>query len=179
MVELNNAEIKKPVLLESELEKKLKSENINPIDILKKINELSTRVTELYFAPKSFEKDGKIYEALGVRVARYVILKPLDLLMGRFSPYRVPFWRNPRSQRTINKLDMVNKYSEMIHLLLLSQCVLTIISGVTHERYDVAAAGLGFGVANAYLAMLQRYVRPAIYELKQRIKDRSVHSLKT
>lgn len=116
---------------------------------------LDPPLPERFFAIREFERSGRLYEMLGVRLVKRAVRRgPLHL----FNPkLRMPAERTPAR---LHELEQRMREPETGHAWLFA--AMTLVAGHAAIRGWWAAAGwtMAFNVAlNAYPAMLQRYNR--------------------
>jgi hypothetical protein len=137
---------------------------------------------DYYFQPKDWEKDGKIYERMGIKkVADFVA-----------DPNRVPELKTNSLQQTNNYylksptlaqmqiFEHHSRWNEIIHLkgFAMSTGLTALDAGIIHYTEPTeavyalfCAAGVVLGalaVAELYLVMLQRYNRARIVRIQER-----------
>jgi Glycosyl-4,4'-diaponeurosporenoate acyltransferase len=106
-------------------------------------------------ALRAFERDGRVYELLGVRVAKGLLRRgPLTL----FAPdLHLPTEQTPA---TVAGLDERMRQAEALHEILLVVTLAVVVNAAVRGWRDAAGWTLLFNVlANGYPAMLQRYNR--------------------
>ena len=107
-------------------------------------------------ALRAFERDGRVYELLGVRVAKGLLRRgPL----AAFAPdeLRLPAEPTPAS---LAGLDAWMRQAEAVHEILLVVTLAVVVNAAVRGWWDAAGWTLLFNVlGNGYPAMLQRYNR--------------------
>lgn len=106
-------------------------------------------------ALRAFERDGRVYELLGVRVAKGLLRRgPLAV----FAPdLHLPAEPTPA---TVADLDERMRQAEALHEILLVVTLAVVVNAATRGWWGAAGWTLLFNVlANGYPAMLQRYNR--------------------
>jgi glycosyl-4,4'-diaponeurosporenoate acyltransferase len=106
-------------------------------------------------ALRAFERDGRVYELLGVRVVKSLLRRgPLAV----FAPdLRLPTDPTPA---TVGELDERMRQAEAVHEILLVVTLAVVVNEAARGWWGAAGWTLLFNVlANAYPAMLQRYNR--------------------
>jgi hypothetical protein len=105
---------------------------------------------------RAFERDGHLYELLGVRVAKGLLRRgPLAV----FGPQelRLPAEPTPAS---LAGLDAWMRQAEAVHEILLVVTLAVVVNAAVRGWWDAAGWTLLFNVlGNGYPAMLQRYNR--------------------
>ena len=106
-------------------------------------------------ALRTFERDGRVYELLGVRVVKSLLRRgPLAV----FAPdLHLPADPTPA---TVGELDERMRQAEAVHEILLVVTLAVVVNAAARGWWGAAGWTLLFNVlANAYPAMLQRYNR--------------------
>ena len=106
-------------------------------------------------ALRAFERDGRVYELLGVRVAKSLLRRrPLAV----FAPdLHLPAEPTPA---TVADLDERMRQAEALHEILLVVTLAVVANAATRGWWGAAGWTMLFNVlANGYPAMLQRYNR--------------------
>lgn len=116
---------------------------------------LGLRLPESVVRLRAIEQRGRLYELLGVRVAKRVLRRgPLSVFSRdmRLSGERTP--------AAITRLESQMRFAEATHLVVLLAVVPVIVHAVARGWWAAAGWTLLFDVlVNAYPAMLQRYNR--------------------
>jgi hypothetical protein len=114
-----------------------------------------------YYRPRAWERNGRVYERLGVRVAKY-------LLTSRV-------WRNPaflfrsRGDRMLAALDDTLREAETGHVLAFGAMLFFTVYALAHTWWEIAGWLTCFNVlVNGYPILLQRYNRGRLEELRRR-----------
>ena len=113
------------------------------------------RLPERYFAIRSFERSGRLYEAVGVRVVKWAVRRgPLHL----FNPHlRLP--RDPTAAG-LRHLERRMREPETAHVWLFVMMLAVAGHALVRGWWAAAAWTMLFNVVlNAYPVMLQRYNR--------------------
>lgn len=111
----------------------------------------------------AWERDGKIYERLGVRW-----IKTHGIDMSRIMPRTFPKQNTmSRDRAHLNRLVLEMCNAELVHwiLVLLSPAFALLIEG----WYGVAIS-IGYALSNLSSIMIQRYNRPRIVMILERLK---------
>ena len=106
-------------------------------------------------ALRAFERDGRVYELLGVRVAKRLLRRgPLAVFAP---PLHLPAEPTPAS---LAGLDEQMRQAEAVHEILLVGTLAVVVNAAVRGWWDAAGWTLLFNVlGNGYPAMLQRYNR--------------------
>jgi hypothetical protein len=113
------------------------------------------RLPERYHALRGFERDGRLYELLGVRLVKRVLRRgPLAV----FNPdLHLPAERTPRS---LARLDQRMRDAEASHFILLIPTLGIVANAIVRRWWGAAGWTLLFDIfMNGYPVMLQRYNR--------------------
>ncbi|MFP3908093.1 MAG: hypothetical protein ACLFWR_13775, partial [Acidimicrobiales bacterium] len=128
---------------------------------------LGPSLPERYFEIRGFERSGRLYEALGVRLVKRAVRRgPLHL----FNPQlRMP--AEPTSAR-LHELEQRMREPETGHAWLFATMALVASHAAVHGWWPAAAWTMAFNVAlNAYPIMLQRYNRRWLLERIERDQE--------
>lgn len=115
---------------------------------------------ESFFEIRRFERNGRLYELLGVRVVKWAVRRgPLHW----FNPHlRLPAERTPEQLR---RLEERMREPEAAHTWLFAAMVLISVHALARGWWEAAAWTMVFNVAlNIYPVMLQRYNRRWLLE---------------
>lgn len=106
-------------------------------------------------ALRAFERDGRVYELLGVRVVKWLLRRgPLAVFAPKM---RVPAERTPGA---LAGLDEQMRQAEALHEILLVVSLAVVVNAAVRGWWDAAGWTLLFNIlVNGYSAMLQRYNR--------------------
>jgi Glycosyl-4,4'-diaponeurosporenoate acyltransferase len=116
---------------------------------------LALRLPGRFHSLSAVERDGRVYEFLGVRVAKRLLRRgPLAV----FAPgLRLPAQPTPV---TLARLDERMREAEAVHGILLIATLAVVVHAAVRGWWDAAGWTLLFDVlVNGYPAMLQRYNR--------------------
>lgn len=120
----------------------------------------------LYFAPKPWEKNGKLYELLGVKLfSKYFPNAGSYWIRKGREPKRVKSGRSEDLERFIGHTKSVESAHGVIALPL---AVFTIYSAFIGAPYSAAVFGALNFVANFYPIISQRYNRNRAIQLRER-----------
>jgi hypothetical protein len=125
---------------------------------------------ELYFRPKPFERGGRLYEWMGVRLFKQFVVW-LGPIMGarRDRPNGYFLW--DRSAAGISAFERKTRRSEVVHLIGIGVPVIAIASRLSGDSSDtgvIVVMGVLF-VVNLPPVLLQRYTRARIYPLLKKM----------
>jgi hypothetical protein len=114
-----------------------------------------------YYRPREWERRGRVYERLGVRVAKYLLTRRV--------------WRNPafyfesRGDRLLAALEDTLREAETGHVLAFVAMLLFTAYALAHAWWDLAGWLICFNVlVNGYPILLQRYNRGRLEEIRRR-----------
>lgn len=151
-----------------------------------RLKEALDKVSEWYFRPKSFEKSGRLYETLGVRVVNKIYLKTIGKLRSKLVLIMSGRDRylDDHSDKSLRKLEKEKRILETIHIVyfilysfVFSIFIFPAIPLLTLEKVLTVFIVLQL-IANVYPIMLYRYVRTRIYKiLEYRESKRKVQTI--
>ena len=151
----------------SDLERQLHSEADTPFEresFWHKAGDIGKYILDLYFKPKSFERSGKIYEALGVRQFKKFMFNGdyMNALLKKFD-HNYKLIRNKSYARD---REVATRIFEGVHIGGCSIMVYCLIYSLADGDYKNAAINTALNtVVNIYPTMLQRYNRARIYNI--------------
>ncbi|MCK4650444.1 hypothetical protein KAT36_04410 [Candidatus Pacearchaeota archaeon] len=132
-----------------------------------------------YFAPKSFERSGKLYEILGVRQFKKLAMGTLGKLRKRGGDGEEPsnyFIGRKRDLSSLKKFEIGTRINETIHAPFTIYFGHKLIESLGENNYGVAIiSGIGL-LTNGYCTMLQRYNRGRIYNTLNKFAGKPRHS---
>jgi len=132
--------------------------------------------TDWYFAPKSFERSGKLYEALGVRQFKKLIMGTVGRLfkkMGMDETTGTYFIGKERNKKTIKQYELMARINETIHAPFTAYFGYKLAEDLGNNNYSGA---IGDGIAlliNGYCTMVQRYNRARVYNTLDKLAERT------
>lgn len=134
------------------------------------------KVTYLYFQPKGWEKDGRLYESLGIKHFKFFV-PTYGSLVAKYAR-KLGFEGLVSNRHEMASYEKMTRVNESIHLTVGSLTIPSIISSINsgHIESALAQTGLLLVLFNLYPIMLQRYNRSRIYralELKNRLDARA------
>ena len=134
---------------------------------------LGQKVLDLYFRPKSIErwKDGKMYEFLGIRMFRKVVVG-LGHFFGLDNTKENSYFISDTSTEGLRAFEKRTRRSEAIHFPITIYLTYGIIMALAEGKYAVAYVAAFCWVLNGYPSMLQRYNRIRIESVLNRMKSR-------
>ena len=104
---------------------------------------------------RAVERDGRVYELLGVRVAKWLLRR--GPLTGLAPELRLPAERTPAA---VAGLDARMRQAEAVHAIMLVVTLAVVVNAAVRRWWGAAGWTLLFNVLfNVYPAMLQRYNR--------------------
>lgn len=121
-----------------------------------------------YYQPQTWEKEGKVYEWVGVRPAKRLVSSRAWRLFNK------DFQFKRRGPGMLDELDDALRNAETGHLLaLLIMGVLTLYA-LTQQWWDAVGWLLLFNILiNGYPIMIQRYNRLRLHQVRQRQQKRA------
>jgi len=128
------------------------------------------RYTDWYFAPKSFERSGRLYESLGVKPFKKLVMGTVGRPLKRDQASNY-FIGRPLNNRAMKRYELMTRLNETIHAPFTAFAIYIISEWIEKGNYgDVIFGAIPF-LINGYSTMLQRYNRARIYEtIKKREK---------
>jgi hypothetical protein len=113
------------------------------------------RLPERYHRLRGFERDGHLYELVGVRVVKGLLRR------GPFAAFNpglhLPAERTPKN---LARLDQRMRDAEASHFILLVLTLAVVVNALVRRWWSAAASTLVFDILmNGYPVMLQRYNR--------------------
>lgn len=138
---------------------------------------LFRKATDLYFMPKSFEKSGKLYEALGVKHFKKLCIAPIiNMARKILDQDRVDIPNNyliwDFSEDGLRKFDYATRLNELVHMPAAIICAHSVIKQLSEGDYNGAAFTGFISLINAYAAMTQRYNRARIYNTVEKMQKK-------
>ena len=130
--------------------------------IMSRLEHIADRLSEAYFSEKAFEKDGRIYEKIGIRKFKSKFMDG-----GRFNIDR-------SLGRREGLMQLVQKTKSKESINLASTALLTILSAYSLSREDYASATLCASlnlIVNFYPIAAQRYNRGKALKILQNIDE--------
>lgn len=132
--------------------------------------------TDWYFAPKSFERSGKLYEALGVRPFKKLVMGTfgkLHKILGADKTGSNYFIGQDRSKRGLKKFEAETRFNEFVHAPFTAYCGYKLAEDLGNNNYSGAIVdGIGL-LINGYCTMLQRYNRARVYNTLDKLAERT------
>ena len=130
------------------------------------------KLTNWYFAPKSFEKDGKLYEALGVEKFKKLVLMTAGQLVKlvfkeNLGPYFIGSYKEI-NEKTIKKHELWARFNELIHITLNIPLLHGLVENLGNDNYSSAIECIIALLINNYCVMLQRYNRVRIFNILEK-----------
>ena len=139
------------------------------------------RVTDWYFEPKSFERSGKLYESLKIRLFKKLIMGSVGFAFKKAGKNDVPrtyFVGKQRTGDSLKTYELFARINEMIHVPLAVTMSYYCLEKISNDDYSGAIVSGFFAVLNAYCVMLQRYNRARVYNtLDKLIENESAGEL--
>jgi hypothetical protein len=120
---------------------------------------ISPRLPDAFHRLRPFELDGRVYERLGVRIAKRLLRRgPLAV----FNPgLHMPAERTPEQ---LARLEQKMRDAEASHAILFVATLPVVLNAAGRGWWVAAACTLGFDVlVNGYPVMLQRYNRARLH----------------
>jgi hypothetical protein len=119
-------------------------------------------IAELYFRPKKWEGNGKIYEVFGVLIFKNFVIK-LGRKTGQKSNQPNNYYLWDKSMEGIKLFERKTRYNELMHAVGI---ILPIVGLVMYHNDLFTKVILWFVlIVNIHPFLLQRYNRIRIYKL--------------
>lgn len=119
---------------------------------------------DYYFRPKFFERDGRLYEKIGVRLFRKIA--PWGDYMNKLLRKKSPGYKNIDGKQSAKNWEKFTRITEGGHIAIYSAELGFTIYALLEINYAVGAIFGGITtVTNVYTIMLQRYNRARIYNI--------------
>ena len=127
------------------------------------------KLIELYLTPRFWERNGKLYKFLGIKVFKKYVPTSGDYVRRRFGATLIRI----KSIEDVREYEKHTRASELAHVTLflatVPLMVLYLILGVVGPFWSLVVANL---LINIYPVMLQRYNRARIYKIIARYDNR-------
>lgn len=128
---------------------------------------------EQYYATKDFERTGRVYELLGVRLFKWLVYRgPFRV----FSPnMRLSRFSEGRDPHTLRRLEHYTREGEASHVLVFVLVLPFAGYAALRGWLDAVVWLMAFNVIlNIYPVILQRYHRNRLQKLLQKLATRTV-----
>ena len=132
------------------------------------------KATDIYFKPRSFEKSGRIYERLGIKPFRKLVIGTAGRVVKSvgFDKSAGTYFIGKGSEKDIGAYETLARLNEVIHAPFTVFAVGIIAQKIAEENLSgIILAGTGF-LFNGYCTMLQRYNRARAYKVLERRGER-------
>jgi hypothetical protein len=153
----------------SVLERELYQENVSEPDNRRFLD----RMTDWYFRPKSFERSGKFYEALGTKKFKRLVAGIGKKIVGDRkldTPNNYFIWDT--TSDGLKKFDYKTRMNEAIHLFWGACSGVVAANDFLKEKPILGGITCGLAVLNAYCVMTQRYNRARLHNVIDRIEEK-------
>ena len=157
----------------SPLEREIYQESPKSINI-EKTKSFWKKLDDLYFQPKFFEKSGKLYEALGIKLFRKYFPNGGSWWTKRGQPSMV----EGRKKEDLEKFILLTKILEGMHAFGFLPCYASLTAKAL-EYEDYAGVGVGILImgVNLYPIMSQRYNRNKANKMLEILKQREARKI--
>lgn len=145
-------------LLSMEKQVKISKTMEKPQEKTEKPQLLPARKYDWYFEPKSFEKSGKLYEILGVKIFQKLLFGLKEIYSLDAAGGILPFEKSTRV------LEAIHIVEGSIVAVITAGCI----------AFKILPASLGISIniiANIYPIMLQRYNRARVYGILEKKQE--------
>ncbi|HLC52822.1 MAG TPA: hypothetical protein VJI98_06260 [Candidatus Nanoarchaeia archaeon] len=124
-------------------------------------------MSDVYFEPKSFERSGRLYESLGVRYFKKLVMGTMGRLGKKIGKHRFAnnyfLGQEDRSVDALKRFDTGTRFNEGVHLFFSLYSSIDAAYNFIVDKPGVAMFMAGLTIFNASSIMLQRYNRARIY----------------
>lgn len=137
------------------------------------------KITEVYFRPKSFEKSCRLYDILGVRLFKKLVMGTFGNLLklmgghrkgGSFS-YFVS--QTDRNLKELKRFESGTRFNELVHTPLMYSLGYSALEDFSKGNFEGGLFCVSVAVINAYCVMLQRYNRARVYNtIEEKLKEK-------
>lgn len=133
------------------------------------------KITDVYFKPKSFEKSGKLYRALGVKYVQKAVMGTVGKVFRTMGVGEIAgqyFIGKTRNLRSLKTYDKGTRFNETIHAPQILWNATELAQAISEDNYGSAVFWGGLLLINAPCTMLQRYNRARVEKAIERIESR-------
>ena len=148
----------------SDLEGRVSNDERNPV----------IKATDIYFRPKFFEKSGKIYEWLGVKPFRKLVMGSVGRAFKAAGGGSLPgtYFIGKGDDKDIGAYETLARINEAVHMPLMVLASSDLASSITGgDIWKIVGASAGV-LLNGYCTMLQRYNRAKAYKILEKRGER-------
>ena len=149
------------------------------LDTEPNLNERKTtleRIADAYFTPKAFEKDGKVYEFLGVKIVQKLLMSAVRKMFRRTEGMDevagMYFIGKRRRTRDLETFVKGTRFNEAYHLSFVPFGVYLTGEPTIQNNTLLMAMNSAILILNVGLVMLQRYNRARVYTALEHRKTR-------
>jgi len=124
------------------------------------------RSADLYFRPKSFERSGKIYEALGVKQFKKFVMGTIGRISKKVREDKTTgtyFIGKERNRKTIKQYEITARINELVHAPATAYFGYKLAEDLGCGNNSGAVGDVIWLLVNGYCTMLQRYNRARVY----------------
>jgi hypothetical protein len=119
-------------------------------------------IAELYFRPKRWEHSGKIYQWIGIRFFKRLVMR-LGNMTGQSASRPNNYFLWQKTFDGLRQFEKKTRYNELMHLAGIIIPMIGMLMGGVNYSTRVVLWGVLF--VNIYPYFLQRYNRARIYRL--------------
>lgn len=145
----------------SDLERSIQEENMGGR------RKVIDNTTDWYFRPKSFEREGSLYEILGVRYIKK-ICELIGKIHGKNPRHKNNYRIWSKTKKGLKEFDYQTRFNEATHLFFMSCSGICAFDQFTTDDFVRGGLNAGLTILNAYCIMLQRYNRGRLYNVIDR-----------
>jgi len=134
---------------------------------------ITEKISDIYFKPKSFEENGKLYETLGVKYVKKAVMNTAGKMLEVIGMNNVPnYFLKGRDIESLKITKFGTKINESIHLYSLAWSAHETVKAIADQNYTNAILGGLSILANAELIFLQRYNRARVDKTIKRVSNK-------
>jgi hypothetical protein len=129
------------------------------------------KMTDWYFEPTDLEKQGKVYELIGMKKFKKGLLK-LTSKLGRVKDGTKGsnYYMDDISLESIKRFEKKTRFNETVHVITDMPAIYFAIDQFAKGEYAVGLILSLIALPSLYLAGLQRYNRARIYDIVDRLE---------
>lgn len=137
------------------------------------------KISDSYFEPKFFEKQGKLYELIGIKIFKRGLLGLISKLGLRRRENETKgsnyYVGSNLSVDSLKRFEARTRLNEAAHVFYSSLGVYYAIDEFTNGNYVSGIIITAINLPQLYMIGLQRYNRARVYDLVDRIENRDIH----
>jgi len=135
------------------------------------------KMASWYFKPKSFERNGKLYELFGIKIFKKGVVKIGKKVAGNEKVNHANnYYLWDSSQEGLEAFDYKTRRNESIHLTWAAYSGILASTEFMANNLGSCEFQTGLIILNLYCVMLQRYNRARLHNAIDRIEARKINS---